>query len=137
MEPIAAELAATHATPEQCGALMGAVIGMSVTGRAGDLPAYLAHDVAFHTTLLGASGNELFASLAEVVAEVLIGRTQHDLMPEHPEPAAIRLHGDVAEAVSSRDPGRARSAMRDIVSEAAQAVEAVLDNRIVSPAREA
>jgi hypothetical protein len=47
---------------------MGAVIGMSVTGRAGDLPAYLAHDVAFQRTLLEASGNELFTSLAAVPA---------------------------------------------------------------------
>lgn len=134
MEPIAAELAATHASPEQCGALTGAVIGMSVTGREGDLPAYLAHDIEFHRTLLEASGNELFASLADVVAEVLIGRTQHHLMPEHPVPAAIRLHGDVAEAISSRDPARARQSMGDIVSEAAHAVEAVLDDSPAGPA---
>lgn len=128
MEPIAAELAATHATPEQCGALTGAVIGMSVTGREGNLAAYLAHDITFHQTLLQASGNELFASLGEVVAAVLTGRTQHHLMPEHPEPAAIRLHADVAEAISSRDPARAGRLMREIVSEAGQAMEAVLQD---------
>lgn len=123
VEPVAAGLAASHATPAQCGELTGAVIGMSVTGQAGDLQAYLAHDVAFHRVLLEASGNDMFASLADVVAEVLAGRTEHHLMPAHPEPAAIRLHGDVAEAVSSHDAERAERAMRDIVTEAWQAME--------------
>lgn len=122
VEPVAAGLAAHHATPEQCGELTGAVIGMSVTGQAGDLHAYLGHDVTFHRVLLEASGNDMFASLADVVAEVLAGRTEHHLMPARPEPAAIRLHGDVAEAVSAHDAERAERAMRDIVTEAWQAM---------------
>src|SRR6476661_3816784 len=52
VEPIAASLAAQNATPEQCGELTGAVIRMSVTGQAGDLEAYLAADIRFHTALL-------------------------------------------------------------------------------------
>jgi DNA-binding FadR family transcriptional regulator len=123
IEPVAAELAATHATPEQCGALTGAVIGMSVTGKAGDLQAYLAHDVTFHQVLLEASGNEMFAALAPVVAEVLTGRTHHDLMPTRPSVAAIRLHGDVAQAVAGGSPEAARAAMGDIVEEAMDAME--------------
>jgi DNA-binding FadR family transcriptional regulator len=75
IEPVAAQLAARHATPEQCGKLTGAVIGMTVTGMTGDLEAYLAHDVTFHQVLLEASGNEMFAALAPVAAEVLTGRT--------------------------------------------------------------
>lgn len=123
IEPVAAGLAARHATPEQCGALTGAVIGMSVTGQRGDLQAYLAHDVTFHQTLLEASGNDMFASLSGVVAEVLTGRTEHRLMPSRPEPVAVRLHGDVAEAVAAGDGARAESAMRAIVTEAWQAME--------------
>jgi len=125
IEPVAAELAATNATPEQCGALTGAVIGMSVTGKAGDLEAYLAHDVTFHQALLEASGNEMFAALAPVVAEVLAGRTHHDLMPARPSVAAIRLHGDVAQAVAGGSPEQARRAMSDIVQEAMAAMEQV------------
>jgi len=123
VEPTAAALAALHATPDQCGALTAAVIGMSITGQSGDLEAYLAHDVAFHRTLLEASGNELFAGLTDVVEEVLAGRTHHHLMPSRPEPAAIRLHGDVAEAVSARDAVRAETAMREILAEAMEAME--------------
>ena len=40
------------------------VIGMSVSGKAGDLETYLAHDVVFDQVLLEASGNEMFAALA-------------------------------------------------------------------------
>jgi DNA-binding FadR family transcriptional regulator len=123
VEPVSAALAAQHATPAQCGDLTAAVIGMSVTGQAGDLDAYLEHDVLFHSTLLRASGNELFAALTDVVAEVLAGRTHHDLMPSRPDPAAIRLHGDVAEAVSAGDAPRAEAAMRAILAEAQEAME--------------
>jgi DNA-binding FadR family transcriptional regulator len=123
VEPVAAALAAQHATPEHCGELTAAVIGMSVTGQAGDLETYLEHDVRFHRTLLRASGNELFAALTDVVAEVLAGRTHHHLMPSRPEAAAIRLHGDVAEAVSAGDAGRAEAAMREILAEAQEAME--------------
>jgi DNA-binding FadR family transcriptional regulator len=104
-------------------AISVSIAGMSVTGQAGDLEACLAHDIAFHTTLLEASGNELFAGLTGVVAEVLSGRTHHRLMPSRPEPAAIRLHGDVAEAVAAHDAPRAAEAMRAILAEARAAME--------------
>ncbi len=121
-EPMAARYAALRATPEQCGALTGAVMDMAVHGRSGDLDAYLDADIAFHCTLLAASGNEMLAALGGVVTEVLTGRTHHGLMPATPEPAAIRLHGDVAEAVQSRDAAGAEQAMRAIIDEAANAM---------------
>lgn len=126
VEPVAAALAASHASPAQCGDLTAAVIGMSVTGQAGDLEAYLAHDIRFHRILLEASGNEMFAGLTEVVAEVLAGRTHHHLMPSRPEPAAIRLHGDVAEAIASGDAARAENGLRAILAEAMEAMEALV-----------
>lgn len=122
IEPVAAALAARHATPEQCGALTGAVMQMAVHGRSGDLEAYLAADVLFHRTLLEASGNEMLASLIGVVTEVLTGRTHHHLMPAHPEPTAIRWHAEVAQAVQSGDAAEAERSMRDIVDEATRAM---------------
>jgi len=124
VEPVAAALAAVHAQPEHIGQLTAAVIGMSVTGRQGDLETYLQYDTAFHCALLAASGNDMFAALSSVVGEVLAGRTHHDLMPAHPEPAAIRLHADVAQAVASGDASGAERAMRAIVAEAQRAMEA-------------
>lgn len=122
IEPVAAELAAAHATPEQCGALMGAVMQMAVHAKSGDLEAYLEADQLFHATLLAASGNEMLAALSDVVGEVLAGRTHHDLMPATPNPVAVRLHGDVAEAVQSGDGAAAAAAMNAIIAEASDAL---------------
>lgn len=124
-EPVAAALAAGRATPEQCGALTGAVIGMSVTGRAQDLEAYLVHDMTFHRTVLEAADNAMLRALGGIVDEVLAGRTHHHLMPSTPNSAAIRLHGDVAQAIGSGDARTAEQAMREIVVEAMQAVVAM------------
>jgi DNA-binding FadR family transcriptional regulator len=126
VEPVAAALAAVHADDEQRARLAAAVTGMAASGPTGDLSAYLAHDVSFHQVLLQASGNEMFAGLASVVGEVLAGRTRHHLMPATPEPTAIGLHADVAEAVARRDPAGAERAMRSILEEAQQAIEAAL-----------
>lgn len=122
MEPVAAGLAARRATPEQCGTLTGAVMDMAVHGRSGDLEAYLAADILFHRTLLEASGNEMLSALSGMVAAVLTGRTHHHLMPSTPEPAAIRWHADVAQAVRAGDAAVAERVMRDIVEEATAAM---------------
>lgn len=123
-EPVAAALAATRATPEQCAALSAAADDLVVHGRAGDLDAFLVADVAFHRVLLEASGNEMFAALDQVVAEVLAGRTHHHLMPRHPEDAAVALHLEVARAVRTRDAVAAQRAMTAIITEATDAVVA-------------
>jgi DNA-binding FadR family transcriptional regulator len=121
-EPAAARYAAIRATPEQCGVLTRAVMEMAVHGRAGDLQPYLEADILFHRTLLEASGNEMLAALTDVVAEVLAGRTLHGLMPATPEPGAIRLHADVAQAVQARDADAAHRAMSAIITEATGAM---------------
>lgn len=126
IEPVAARLAATAATPDQAATLVASVLDMSRHARARDLEAYLEADVAFHTALLRGSGNEMLAALDGVVAEVLAGRTHHDLMPADPNPAAIRLHGDVAEAVQAGDADAAERAMQAIIDEATSALAAGL-----------
>lgn len=122
LEPVAAGLAAERATPEQCGALAAAASDMVVHGRSGDLEAFLAADVVFHRVLLEASGNEMLAAMGDVVAEVLAGRTHHDLMPAHPKHEAVDLHERVARAVRSGDAVGARAAMQAIIDEATDAV---------------
>jgi DNA-binding FadR family transcriptional regulator len=121
-EPVAAELAAGRATPQQCGIMTGAVMQMSVHAKAGDLEAYLKADTLFHRTMLEASGNEMLAALHNVVGEVLAGRTHHHLMPRRPNPLAIRLHADVAEAIQSGDGSAAFQAMTSIIDEASAAL---------------
>ena len=121
IEPTAAQLAASTATAEQCTQMGAAVAGMTASAVDGDLHAYLRHDIAFHTTLLSASGNPLFAAQMSVVESVLRCRTE--LMPFAPNPDAIDLHRAVGAAVASRRGGMAEHAMRDLLKEARQAME--------------
>lgn len=125
IEPLAARLAARHATPAQCGALTAAVIGMSATSRSANSTDYLRHDVDFHRTLLAASANPMLHGLRDVVVSVLEGRTAHALMPRVAEPEAVRLHGVVASSIQAGDGEAAEAAMLAIVAESSAAVETV------------
>lgn len=122
VEPTAAALAAMRATPDHCRTLAVAVSDMEVHGRAGALEPYLQADQVFHRTLLEASGNEMLAGLADVISEVLSGRTHHGMMPDRPRPEAVDLHDAVARAVRSGDSSGAERAMRSIIDEASAAV---------------
>ncbi|MFH8612330.1 FadR/GntR family transcriptional regulator [Streptomyces sp. NPDC018029] len=114
VEPVAAGLAARHATAAQCAELTECALGMVAHSRGHQLEGYLKHDVAFHRVILNASGNEMFARLGDVVAEVLTGRTAHQVMFEDPDPPAVTLHVQVAEAVREGDAVRAEALTREI-----------------------
>lgn len=114
IEPVAAGLAARNATAEQCAELTECALGMVAHARGHRLEGYLVHDIAFHRVVLNASGNEMFARLGDVVAEVLAGRTHHQVMFEDPDPAAVTLHVRLAEAVREGDAALAESLTRDI-----------------------
>ncbi|MFI8006807.1 FadR/GntR family transcriptional regulator [Streptomyces sp. NPDC086010] len=114
VEPVAAGLAARHATAEQCAELTRCALGMVATSRGRQLEGYLRHDIAFHRIVLNASGNEMFARLGDVVAEVLAGRTHHQVMFEDPDPAAVTLHVRVAEAVREGDAAAAERLTKEI-----------------------
>ncbi|MEU3655862.1 FCD domain-containing protein [Streptomyces sp. NPDC032161] len=114
IEPVAAGLAARNATPEQCAALTECALGMVATSRGQQLEGYLEHDIAFHRIVLDASGNEMFARLGDVVAEILAGRTHHHVMFEDPDPAAVTLHVRVAEAVREGDAEAAERLTKEI-----------------------
>lgn len=117
VEPLAAALAAGHATDQQRAEVVTLAERMEEAGGRGDLTSFLEHDVAFHRLLLDASGNVLFARLGDVVEEVLRGRTDHHLMPSEPKPEARRLHSMVAEAVERGRPELAEAAMSAICAE--------------------
>jgi DNA-binding FadR family transcriptional regulator len=123
IEPVAAGLAARNATAEQCAELTECALGMVANSRGHRLKAYLFHDVAFHRVILGASGNEMFARLGDVVAEVLSGRTHHDVMFEDPDPSAVTLHVQLAEAVREGDADRAEQLTREITVGALQELD--------------
>lgn len=123
VEPQAARLAAAHATVEQREALTEAVGALSEQSRAANQAAYLAADIAFHRTLLAATGNRMLAQLSDLVAEVLAGRTRNALMPSEADSTAVQLHRAVAAAVAGGDGEAAEKAMRAIVEESDRAVQ--------------
>ncbi|MFC5959759.1 FadR/GntR family transcriptional regulator [Streptomyces pratens] len=123
VEPVAAGLAARNATAEQCAELTECALGMVANSRGHRLEGYLFHDMAFHRVILTASGNDMFARLGDVVAEVLTGRTHHDVMFDDPDPAAVTLHVQVAEAVRERDAVRAEELTRQITVGALQELD--------------
>src|SRR6185312_795657 len=104
VEPAAAELAAQHSPEEMSAELMAIAARMRAVGRAGDLQHFLELDIQYHALVLAASGNEMFAQMHSMIAEVLRGRTDYGLMPTHPHEEALQLHVDVADAIQSGRP---------------------------------
>ncbi|ASU83186.1 GntR family transcriptional regulator [Nocardiopsis gilva YIM 90087] len=123
VEPPAAASAARRARQEERDALVEVNRRMAEEGERGDLAAFLDLDIEFHRRILLLSGNEMFAGLSDVVAEVLTGRTAYQLMPHRPRPHALRLHAHVASAIHSGLPEVAEAAMRAIVTEVVAALD--------------
>lgn len=123
VEPPAAAAAARLASAEERAALVDLERRMAATGRRGDLEGFLELDIAFHRRILELSGNDMFAGLSGVVAEVLAGRTEHSLMPPTPRPEALCLHRHVASAIDGGLPQVAEAAMRAIVDEVVEALD--------------
>ncbi|MCC9144236.1 MULTISPECIES: FCD domain-containing protein [unclassified Arthrobacter] len=122
VEPVAAAAAARHAAPDERTRILELAAELRRLGEAGELERFLDADVEFHTLLLQASGNEMFSSLQNVVAEVLTGRTRQGLMPPNPTEAALQGHLLVAEAVAAGDDGAALAHMTALLEEVRQAV---------------
>jgi DNA-binding FadR family transcriptional regulator len=101
---------------------------MRAVGRAGDLQHFLELDIQYHALVLAASGNEMFAQMHSMIAEVLRGRTDYGLMPAHPHEEALQLHVDVADAIQSGRPEAARQAMDQIMRRTIEEVRSVWED---------
>ncbi|TJY72531.1 FadR family transcriptional regulator [Arthrobacter sp. CAU 1506] len=128
VEPAAAELAAQHSPEEMAAELMAIAAKMRAVGRSGDLQRFLELDIQYHTLVLAASGNEMFAQMHSMIAEVLRGRTDYGLMPTHPHEEALQLHVDVADAIQSGRPEAARQAMDQIMRRTIEEVRSVWED---------
>jgi DNA-binding FadR family transcriptional regulator len=139
VEPQAAWLAATRASPDEASDLVGLAAKMWAAGTAGDETQFLHLDIEFHRRVLFHSGNEMFVKLHELVAEVLAGRHHYHLMPHHPDNQALQLHADVAQAIQRRDGERAKEAMVRIMEHAMEEMKSIWEQtgqlRPAEPAR--
>lgn len=127
VEPIAAAGAAERASEGARAEMVALAADLRRHGEAGELEAFLAADIAFHSLLLESSGNAMFASLRSVVAEVLSGRTQQGLMPFRPHSEALDEHEAVAASIAAGDRAAAEAHMQVLVDEVRHALEKDLD----------
>ncbi|WP_230854957.1 FadR/GntR family transcriptional regulator [Arthrobacter terrae] len=125
IEPEAAKLAALRAPLSDASDLMGLAGKLWAAGRDGDTGLFLDLDIQFHRLVLSSSGNEMFGRLHTLVAEVLTGRTNYGLMPEHPHEEALQMHVDVASAIQRGDPDQARDAMLRITDRAVREMQSL------------
>lgn len=123
VEPEAAALAAAHRTEAQAHDIEELAGRLRWLGEAGRLEQFMSVDIAFHRLLLTASGNMMFDALGDVVAQVLIGRTQLGMMPARPRAEALDAHENVARSVAAKDPEAARKQMQPLVEEVRAALK--------------
>jgi len=123
VEPVAASLAATHASSAQRLRIRELGQDLRRLGESGELEDFLGVDIEFHTLVLEASGNEMFLALRGVIAEVLSGRTHQGLMPHNPKEHALRTHEQVAAAIGEGDPRGAEAGMASLLAEVSSAID--------------
>ncbi|KAK1185675.1 FCD domain-containing protein [Streptomyces sp. NBS 14/10] len=133
VEPSAAALAAASGDDETCKALLVHARAMATAAAEADTAGFVAADAAFHRALLSASGNGMFAQLAEVTEELLTARRELSLMPERVDEAAVRRHQEVAQAVAEGRPADAAACVRSIVDTAHSEVEGLLSDTATPP----
>lgn len=123
VEPVAAALAAHNASSAERLRIVELAQDLRRLGEEGELEHFLAVDIEFHTLILRAGGNEMFATLHGVVAEVLSGRTHQGLMPHRPEESALTAHTQVAAAIRDGDAGTAEAFMGSLLAEVGDAID--------------
>lgn len=128
IEPEAARLAAIRSPLTNASDLMGLAGQLWAAGEAGNGELFLSLDMQFHRLVLVSSGNEMFAKLHTVVSEILAGRTNYGLMPQHPHQEALQLHVDVASAIQRGAPDVAQAAMLGIMQRTVEEMRHVWDS---------
>ena len=121
IEPEAAALAAVAADAEDQARIADGLARMAAAERGDDDP--LEADIDFHVAILLAAKNPFYAQFREMVATALntsirftntiVGRS-----------ASVEQHAAVAEAIAARDPLAARAAMRALIGDVLDLIDA-------------
>jgi DNA-binding FadR family transcriptional regulator len=112
-EPYACELAALHGDTEGHGRIRRAFEGMC--GEAAYEGALVDPDVDFHMAIIAATGNIFFASVGAAIKASLRMAFVLGQHRSRVPPAELALHGEVCDAILSRDGARAAQAMRRLL----------------------
>lgn len=131
VEPAAVRLAAERASPEERRALRAAYMAMAraVAGKGN----YIEADLAFHTAILSACGNQYLRQMQEAMAAML--EANFEIVTQKPGGTALSLplHEAVCEAIERGDPKAAEHAAMVLIESSERDLKELLASGAVRP----
>jgi DNA-binding FadR family transcriptional regulator len=115
IEPAAAAMAARVGDPKAKALIGAAVERMQAADRGEDDP--LESDIAFHVSVLEATGNRFFLQLRQLIETALRFSIRMTNERKGVRLASVADHNKVAEAILAGDPAAAEAAMRAMMEE--------------------
>jgi DNA-binding FadR family transcriptional regulator len=115
MEPAAARLAASRATPEQILEIERAFQGM-VDSLPQDVDACHHHDLAFHRSIFAACGNAILQRFYDAISALLLTLFRASTQARESYENSLAEHGAVAIAIRRRQPEEAEKAMHKLLA---------------------
>lgn len=125
IEPAAAQMAAVRRTDDQLARIEAALLELESTFEETSVASHVDADLAFHSAVLAASGNELLERFEVVLEPALYARDALAYAHETTRDFLVD-HRAVFDAIADRDPIRARSTMQGLVDQAASDTEAII-----------
>lgn len=124
IEPVATGLTSLNATPEQLADIEHALQRMADADEGLDDP--LEADIAFHTSVLVASGNRFFAQLNDFISTALRVSIRYTNKIKGVTGADVQKHRDIYEAIRTGNAVKAQQAVQTILDEALELIESQL-----------
>ncbi len=115
MEPAAARLAASRATPQQILAIERAYQGM-VDSLPQDVAACHQHDLAFHRSIFAACSNAILQRVYDAISALLLTLFRASTQARESYENSLAEHGAVAIAIRRRQPEEAEKAMHKLLA---------------------
>jgi GntR family transcriptional regulator, galactonate operon transcriptional repressor len=115
MEPAAARLAASRATPAQILEIEHAYQGM-VDSLPDDVDACHQHDLVFHRSIFAACGNAILQRFYDAISALLLTLFRASTQARESYENSLAEHGAVAVAIRRRQPGEAEKAMHKLLA---------------------
>ena len=127
LEPEAAALAASRATPAQVAKIAESLAGMEACPE--DAPEHIVHDLRFHQGILEATGNPFIASTGHVIESALLFSFKLASQIGGARSRALASHRAVLDCIRLADSAGARVAMEVLIDEAWRDIEQFMQRR--------
>lgn len=123
LETGAAELAAPRITEQELASLRNHLDSMKLAHETANLALFVESDLAFHDTILHASGNVFLSVMFEPLQRVIAARRAETSRVPEIQVNAIQEHEGIITALASGDPEAARLAMDSHMSQTMRDLE--------------